>query len=184
MKTLQNFALLFAILHFAYNFLFIFVAEQNNFTQLQSMAQKPKSDLEKKKSISLRRIPLVEDVAGVKESFNRHLHFTLIKDRNVATNRDYFTALCHTVRDKLTEKWIRTQRDYYVKDPKVWRRRFVEGKLQNNFKSRPFGIKIPAVIILKYSTSLFIYSNSSVCHVGNDYNLYDYMVYTYNYIAC
>lgn len=78
----------------------------------------PKSDLEKKKSISLRRIPLVDNVAAVKESFNRHLHFTQIKDRNVATNRDYFTALCHTVRDSLTEKWIRTQQDYYQKDPK------------------------------------------------------------------
>ena len=105
--------------HFAYKFLFVFVAERSNFEAREGMAQKPKSDLEKKKSISLRKIPLVENVAGVKESFNRHLHFTLIKDRNVATNRDYFTALCHTVRDSLTEKWIRTQRDYYVKDPKV-----------------------------------------------------------------
>lgn len=83
------------------------------------MAQKPLSDLERKKSISLRKIPLVDNVVGVKDSFNRHLHFTLIKDRIVATNRDYFTALCHTVRDNLTEKWIRTQRDYYEKDPKV-----------------------------------------------------------------
>ncbi|XP_046849211.1 glycogen phosphorylase, brain form-like [Xenia sp. Carnegie-2017] len=82
------------------------------------MAQKPLSDLERKKSISLRKIPLVDNVVGVKDSFNRHLHFTLIKDRIVATNRDYFTALCHTVRDNLTEKWIRTQRDYYEKDPK------------------------------------------------------------------
>jgi starch phosphorylase len=72
---------------------------------------------------------MVENVADVKESFNRHLHFTLIKDRNVATNRDYFTALCHTVRDKLTEKWIRTQQDYYIKDPKV---NAMESTLENN----------------------------------------------------
>ena len=119
---------------FAYKFLFIFVAERSAFTPRQDMAQRPKSDLEKKKSISLRKIPLLENVEGVKESFNRHLHFTLIKDRNVATNRDYFTALCHTVRDSLTEKWIRTQQDYYVKDPKVGHEIHAQNKLQNNIK--------------------------------------------------
>jgi starch phosphorylase len=116
-------------LHFACKFLFVFAAERSNFRTGEGMAQRPQSDLEKKKSISLRKIPMVENVADVKESFNRHLHFTLIKDRNVATNRDYFTALCHTVRDKLTEKWIRTQQDYYIKDPKV---NAMESTLENN----------------------------------------------------
>ncbi|KFQ47106.1 Glycogen phosphorylase, liver form, partial [Nestor notabilis] len=54
----------------------------------------------------------------LKQGFNRHLHFTLVKDRNVATPRDYYFALAHTVRDHLVGRWIRTQQYYYEKDPK------------------------------------------------------------------
>uniref|UniRef100_A0A8C0IDE5 Alpha-1,4 glucan phosphorylase n=1 Tax=Bubo bubo TaxID=30461 RepID=A0A8C0IDE5_BUBBB len=39
-------------------------------------------------------------------------------DRNVATPRDYYFALAHTVRDHLVGRWIRTQQYYYEKDPK------------------------------------------------------------------
>jgi starch phosphorylase len=76
------------------------------------------SDKEKRKQISVRGIALVENVTTVKKTFNRHLHFTLVKDRNVATPRDYYFALAHTVRDHLTSRWIRTQQYYYEKDPK------------------------------------------------------------------
>jgi glycogen phosphorylase len=76
------------------------------------------SDKEKRKQISVRGIALVENVATVKKTFNRHLHFTLVKDRNVATPRDYYFALAHTVRDHLVSRWIRTQQYYYEKDPK------------------------------------------------------------------
>uniref|UniRef100_A0A8C0EZ63 Alpha-1,4 glucan phosphorylase n=1 Tax=Bubo bubo TaxID=30461 RepID=A0A8C0EZ63_BUBBB len=41
------------------------------------------------------------------------------KDRNVATPRDYYFALAHTVRDHLVGRWIRTQQYYYEKDPKL-----------------------------------------------------------------
>uniref|UniRef100_A0A8C0ICR0 Alpha-1,4 glucan phosphorylase n=1 Tax=Bubo bubo TaxID=30461 RepID=A0A8C0ICR0_BUBBB len=40
------------------------------------------------------------------------------EDRNVATPRDYYFALAHTVRDHLVGRWIRTQQYYYEKDPK------------------------------------------------------------------
>lgn len=83
------------------------------------MGEKPMTDTERKRQISLRRLPVVEDVNGLKENFNRHLHYSLVKDRNVATNRDYYQALAHTVKDHLTSKWIRTQQYYYEKDPKV-----------------------------------------------------------------
>jgi starch phosphorylase len=76
------------------------------------------SDKEKRKQISVRGISLVENVTTVKKTFNRHLHFTLVKDRNVATPRDYYFALAHTVRDHLVSRWIRTQQYYYEKDPK------------------------------------------------------------------
>lgn len=83
------------------------------------MGEKPLTDAERKRQISLRRLPVVEGVSSLKESFNRHLHFTLVKDRNVATKRDYYTSLAHTVKDYLVGKWIRSQQSYYEKDPKV-----------------------------------------------------------------
>lgn len=67
----------------------------------------------------MRGLAGVENVTDLKKSFNRHLHFTLVKDRNVATPRDYYFALAHTVRDHLVGRWIRTQQYYYEKDPKV-----------------------------------------------------------------
>lgn len=80
---------------------------------------KPLSDHDRKKQISVRGLAGVENVAELKQSFNRHLHFTLVKDRNVATRRDYYFALAHTVREHLIGRWIRTQQHYYEKDPKV-----------------------------------------------------------------
>lgn len=77
------------------------------------------SDHDKRKQISVRGIVAVENVAEVKKAFNRHVHYTLVKDRNVATPRDYYFALAHTVRDHLVSRWIRTQQYYYEKDPKV-----------------------------------------------------------------
>ncbi|XP_036979543.1 glycogen phosphorylase, brain form isoform X1 [Acanthopagrus latus] len=78
----------------------------------------PLTDQEKRKQISVRGIAGLGDVGELKRSFNRHLHFTLVKDRNVATPRDYYFALAHTVRDHLVGRWIRTQQYYYEKDPK------------------------------------------------------------------
>uniref|UniRef100_A0A3Q2CZ79 Alpha-1,4 glucan phosphorylase n=1 Tax=Cyprinodon variegatus TaxID=28743 RepID=A0A3Q2CZ79_CYPVA len=79
---------------------------------------KPLSDHDRKKQISVRGLAGVENVTDLKLNFNRHLHFTLVKDRNVATKRDYYFALAHTVRDHLVGRWIRTQQHYYEKDPK------------------------------------------------------------------
>ncbi|XP_056326960.1 glycogen phosphorylase, liver form [Danio aesculapii] len=78
----------------------------------------PLTDQEKRKQISIRGIVGVENVAELKKGFNRHLHFTLVKDRNVATPRDYYFALSHTVRDHLVGRWIRTQQFCYEADPK------------------------------------------------------------------
>ena len=81
--------------------------------------ESPASPGYRKKQISMRNIPQLEDVTAVKNSFNRHLHHTLVKDRHVATKRDFFKATAYTVRDQLVEKWIRTQQHYYAEDPKV-----------------------------------------------------------------
>lgn len=75
--------------------------------------------IDRRKQISVRGIAQVEDVSEIKSGFNRHLHYTLIKDRNVATPRDYYFALAHCVRDHMVSRWIRTQQSYYERDPKV-----------------------------------------------------------------
>ncbi|XP_043471101.1 glycogen phosphorylase [Leptopilina heterotoma] len=75
-------------------------------------------DHEKRKQISVRGIVDVENVGNFKKTFNRHLHYTLVKDRNVATSRDYYFALANSVKDNLVSRWIRTQQYYYEKDPK------------------------------------------------------------------
>ena len=77
------------------------------------------ADQEKRKQISVRGIVDVENVGNFKKTFNRHLHYTLVKDRNVATTRDYYFALAHSVKDNLVSRWIRTQQYYYETDPKV-----------------------------------------------------------------
>lgn len=82
------------------------------------MSSVPRTDQEKRKQISVRGIAGVENIAEVKKTFNRHLHFTLVKDRNVSTQRDYYFALAHTVKDHLVSRWIRTQQYYYETDPK------------------------------------------------------------------
>ncbi|PIC24394.1 hypothetical protein B9Z55_017752 [Caenorhabditis nigoni] len=76
------------------------------------------NDHDRRKQISVRGIAQVENVSNIKKAFNRHLHFSIIKDRNVATDRDYYFALANTVRDHLVSRWIRTQQHYYDKDPK------------------------------------------------------------------
>lgn len=73
----------------------------------------------RKKQISVSVVAEATEVRLIKKLFNRHLHYTLAKDRNVATSRDYYYALAHTVRDHLVSRWIRTQQNYYETDPKV-----------------------------------------------------------------
>ena len=80
---------------------------------------KPTSDVDRKRQISVRGIAQIENVQELKDAFNRHLHFTEVKDRNNAKERDYFLALAHTVWDNLVSRWIRTQQYYYEMDPKV-----------------------------------------------------------------
>lgn len=74
---------------------------------------------EKLKQISVRGIAQVEDVTEIKNGFNRHLHYTLIKDRDIATSHDFYMALAYCVKDHIVSRWIRTQQISYQRDPKV-----------------------------------------------------------------
>lgn len=71
-----------------------------------------------KKRITIRGSIEKDTVENIKKAFNRHIHFTLMRDKNVATTRDYYFALALTIRDQLIGRWIRTQQYYYDVDPK------------------------------------------------------------------
>lgn len=58
------------------------------------------------------------DPESLKKSIVRHLHYTLAKDEYTASKRDLFLALAYTVRDQMTERWIKTQQQYYETDAK------------------------------------------------------------------
>jgi len=66
----------------------------------------------------LRREVQGTDVPSLQGSFARHLQYSLAKDEYTATPRDCFVSLALTVRDRLIERWIRTQQTYYDRDVK------------------------------------------------------------------
>ncbi len=53
------------------------------------------------------------DAKSIKRSFASHLEFTLAKDQFTATKYDKFTSLALTIRDRLIERWIKTQQTYH-----------------------------------------------------------------------
>jgi starch phosphorylase len=55
---------------------------------------------------------------GLRDDFERHLRYTLAKDRAHATDRDRYEALSRSVRDRMVERWIKTQRTYQRRNPK------------------------------------------------------------------
>jgi starch phosphorylase len=58
------------------------------------------------------------DPEGIQLSFANHLEYSLSKDQFTATMRDLYNSLALTVRDRLVERWIRTQQSYYEEDVK------------------------------------------------------------------
>ena len=50
------------------------------------MEERSKND-EQRRQISVRQIGQLSDVKNIQKDFNRHLHFTITKDRIVATPR-------------------------------------------------------------------------------------------------
>lgn len=79
----------------------------------------PSIDL-RRKQISITGIGTTDPNSeeAIKRQFNRHLHFTLVKDRTNASNLDFFRALAFTVRDYMAGRWLRTFQRYYREDAK------------------------------------------------------------------
>lgn len=59
-----------------------------------------------------------DDADSLQHSFINHIRYTLAKDKYTATKHDYYEALVHTIRDRLIDQWIETQRRYYDQDAK------------------------------------------------------------------
>ena len=53
------------------------------------------------------------DVESLKTCFTDHLAYSLAKHRYTTTQRDFYDSLALTVRDRLIDKWIKTQETYY-----------------------------------------------------------------------
>jgi starch phosphorylase len=70
----------------------------------------------RKKSGADRRARMA--IESVRQDFERHLHYTLAKDRYTATDHDRYYALALTVRDRLIKRWIATQQSHHRKNVK------------------------------------------------------------------
>lgn len=61
---------------------------------------------------------LGSDTKSIQRSVSNHLVYTIGKDPLTATDHDWMMAFSHVVRDRLIERWMETQRNYYRHDAK------------------------------------------------------------------
>jgi glycogen phosphorylase len=58
------------------------------------------------------------DEAGIVDAFAHRMMYSVAKDEHTASPIDVHHALAYAVRDRLMERWFKTQSDYYVADVK------------------------------------------------------------------
>ncbi|MDA3899459.1 MAG: glycogen/starch/alpha-glucan phosphorylase [Spirochaetes bacterium] len=58
------------------------------------------------------------DTESIRKGIGTNLVYSLAKDRYSATDRDIYESLALTTRDRLIERWIKTQQTYYDQDVK------------------------------------------------------------------
>ncbi len=58
------------------------------------------------------------DEPSIRHSLANRLTYTVGKDPATATDRDWFLALAHAVRDRMVDRWMETMRSYYREDAK------------------------------------------------------------------
>ncbi|MDP2877379.1 MAG: glycogen/starch/alpha-glucan phosphorylase [Holophaga sp.] len=72
--------------------------------------------------IGIRKIPQPAagkiDVPGIIEAFSNRMKYSIAKDQYIARDLDVYHALAFAVRDRLMERWFRTQNAYYHQDAK------------------------------------------------------------------
>lgn len=77
-----------------------------------------------------------EDIEAIRHSITNHLTYNLAKDMYSATSRDKFQAIALSVREIISERWIRTQQRYYDVDAKrvyYLSLEFLLGRLLQNY---------------------------------------------------
>ena len=72
--------------------------------------------------IGIRNIPQPSpgrlDVPGIIEAFAHRMMYSVAKDQYTARDFDVYQGLAYAVRDRLMERWFRTQNTYYHRDAK------------------------------------------------------------------
>jgi len=58
------------------------------------------------------RFCLDGDAAALKQSILDHLHFTLARHENDATKDEWWLATCHAIKDRLLDRFMKTQREH------------------------------------------------------------------------
>jgi starch phosphorylase len=58
------------------------------------------------------------DPGAIRDSFAQRMTYSVAKDRYTASDYDIYDALAYAVRDRLVERWFKTQNDYYLGDVK------------------------------------------------------------------
>jgi len=64
------------------------------------------------------RLPARVDPEQFRQDLLDHLLYTCVKERPDATRVDLYRAMAHTVRDRLVQRWLSTQRTYIERDVK------------------------------------------------------------------
>ncbi len=81
-----------------------------------------KSTITKKRTSSKESMIAIGDLEISKkafiDSFNMHLHHTLARDSYEAAEYEKFQAIAYAVRDRLIDRWIKTQQTYYKQNAK------------------------------------------------------------------
>jgi starch phosphorylase len=72
----------------------------------------------KKEQAKTKHEVLENTVEAFKKAFNDHIHHTLARDEDTVTKHEKFLAVAYSVRDRLIDRWIKTQETYYEKDVK------------------------------------------------------------------
>jgi starch phosphorylase len=66
----------------------------------------------------LTQYDLAMDKESIKRSFANHVEFTYGKDEYSATRMDFFNSIALSVRDRMCDRWNKTQQAYYNRDAK------------------------------------------------------------------
>ena len=73
-------------------------------------------------NVGIRNVPTPQaerlDVPSIIDAFAYRMMYTIAKDEHTASEFDVYRALAYAVRDRLVERWFKTQSTYYLQDAK------------------------------------------------------------------